>query len=146
MTYEEHLQTYAERKARFIATLTGVATRASDETVAAEHAPLGVQLWPTTKPEAAPNFTLAEVTRYIAGGRERVRWTYESGATREFDLGDHVAVRMKLGLGFDAENNCQACGTHITETCTADCARMARYHAVMVRVRAQAFRPTLITY
>lgn len=66
-----------------------------DTTVTAESAPLGVQLWPTRSPEFAPNFTLANVTRFLdANGRECVMWTYQSGTNRIFLAGEEVAVRL----------------------------------------------------
>lgn len=64
-------------------------TTTSDYTsVIAQDAPLGVQLWPTITPEAAPNFTLAEVARTSRG----VRWTYENGSVRWFAVGERVTV------------------------------------------------------
>lgn len=73
--------------------------------VVAEDAPLGVQLWPTTAPEHAPNFTLAAVEvirrtlRDTSGFYEHasVVWTYESGTTRSFVLGEKVAVETPPG-------------------------------------------------
>lgn len=64
-------------------------------TVKAESAPLGVQLWPTRTPKYAPNFTLQSVTRTLdACGGEYVIWTYQSGTTRIFLLGEDVAVEI----------------------------------------------------
>jgi len=66
--------------------------------VIAENAPIGVQLWPTVNPESAPNFTLAmvEIVRDAYG--MSVRWTYEGGNVRSFELGQCVTVDgMALG-------------------------------------------------
>lgn len=60
--------------------------------VIAEDAPIGVQLWPTTSPKYAPNFTLATVAILRTSTGRHVVWTYESGATRVFFLGERVAV------------------------------------------------------
>lgn len=61
-------------------------------TVAAEDAPLGVQLWPTRTPEYAPNFTLNRVEVVRTPGGQYVRWVYESGDQRIFKMGELVAV------------------------------------------------------
>ncbi len=61
-----------------------------------------MQLWPTTHPKYAPNFTLAAAevvtrkTRDAFGEQETstVTWTYESGSTRVFDLGEQVACKL----------------------------------------------------
>jgi hypothetical protein len=74
---------------------------AQTTTVAAEDAPIGIQIWPTTSPEYAPNFTLCAVEvitrkfRDVHGTYERttVEWHYENGNVRYFDLGQHVAVQ-----------------------------------------------------
>jgi hypothetical protein len=66
-----------------------------DALVTAETAPLGVQIWPTTTPDAAPNFTLAEVITFDANDEVYVRWTYKNGNTRVFRLGERVAVRVE---------------------------------------------------
>lgn len=74
---------------------------ATTTTVAAEDAPIGIQIWPTTSPKYAPNFTLYAVEvitrkfRDVHGTSERttVEWTYENGNVRIFDLGDQVAVQ-----------------------------------------------------
>ena len=60
--------------------------------VVAELAPIGVQLWPTRAPEFAPNFTLqtVEIVRNAYG--TSVRWTYESGTVRTFEMGESVCV------------------------------------------------------
>jgi hypothetical protein len=62
--------------------------------IKAEEAPLGVQLYPTRSPEYAPNFTLAEVSTVRGPYGTRVIWTYESGTTRTFDLGEEVACKL----------------------------------------------------
>lgn len=63
--------------------------------VAAEAAPLGVQLWPTRSPEYAANFTLAnvEVVRHSVRG-DYVIWTYCNGKTRTFNVGEQVTVQF----------------------------------------------------
>jgi hypothetical protein len=64
-------------------------------TVKAKDAPLGVQLWPTTHPKYAPNFTLASVIRQLDGnGGEYVTWIYEGGSTRVFLPDEDVAVEI----------------------------------------------------
>lgn len=70
--------------------------------VVAEDAPIGVQLWPTTHPKYAPNFTLNSVRvdvstlRSAHGSQERtvVVWTYENGSNRAFIGGELVAVSL----------------------------------------------------
>lgn len=72
--------------------------------VTAEDAPIGVQLWPTTAPQYARNFTLLSVqvvTRKIRDTAGEwfeypatVIWTYESGKQRRFRLGERVAVQF----------------------------------------------------
>jgi len=72
--------------------------------VIAENAPLGVQLWPTTTPESAPNFTLAAVEILSRKVRQEdgswfeypatVIWTYQSGTERRFRLGEVVACEL----------------------------------------------------
>jgi hypothetical protein len=66
--------------------------RTEHDTVAAEDAPLGVQLWPTITPAGAPNFTLdrVEIVRDVNG--EWVRWTYQNGSVRTFRKGERVVV------------------------------------------------------
>lgn len=67
-------------------------------TVKAKDAPLGVQLWPTTSPEYAPNFTLASVTRELNfNGEQLVIWTYQNGNTRMFMPDEDVAVELVGG-------------------------------------------------
>jgi hypothetical protein len=67
---------------------------AATQTVIAEDAPIGVQLWPTRSPEYAPNFTLQSVAIIRREARSYVEWTYENGNTRQFELGDQVAVKF----------------------------------------------------
>lgn len=62
--------------------------------VKAEDAPIGVQLWPTTAPQYAPNFTLASVAVVRTATGSHVVWTYESGTTRTFALGEEVACQI----------------------------------------------------
>lgn len=61
-------------------------------TVVAEYAPIGVQIWPTTAPQYAPNFTLESVSVVRTRERTYVRWQYENGSTRLFKLGERVVV------------------------------------------------------
>jgi hypothetical protein len=61
-------------------------------TVAAEAAPLNVQLWPTTTPAARPNFTLERVEIVRSEIGTHVRWIYQNGERRVFALGELVAV------------------------------------------------------
>lgn len=63
-------------------------------TVIAELAPLGVQLWPTLTPAAAPNFTLERVQIERTAYGTAVRWIYQSGAARVFALGERVTVKL----------------------------------------------------
>ncbi len=51
-------------------------------TVITEHAPIGVQLWPTRSPKDAPNFTLAEVHMVRNHRGTYVQWVYEGGNVR----------------------------------------------------------------
>lgn len=84
-------------RSHFRATASGgtVTTDNPMDSVVAEDAPIGVQLWPTVSPESAPNFTLMEVqTVRRAGGRSYVRWIYENGKERSFDMGERVAVKF----------------------------------------------------
>jgi hypothetical protein len=69
-------------------------TASKFQTVTAEDAPLGVQLWPTISPEFAKNFTLAEVAVVRTATQTYVRWTYESGYKRTFRVGELVAVQL----------------------------------------------------
>lgn len=69
--------------------------QAETTTVKAKDAPLGVQLWPTTSPQFAPNFTLATVTRQLgSNGCEYVIWQYQNGNTRMFLADEDVAVQI----------------------------------------------------
>ena len=63
-------------------------------TVIAEDAPIGVQLWPTRSPEFADNFTLERVEIVRDEVRTWVRWTYRNGTTRNFQLGEAIAVKL----------------------------------------------------
>jgi hypothetical protein len=62
--------------------------------IKAEEAPIGVQLWPTRSPLYAPNFTLASVSVVRTATGSHVVWTYESGTTRVFALGEDVACEL----------------------------------------------------
>lgn len=83
-------------------TATTSADATVDVTITAEDAPIGVQLWPTTTPQAARNFTLLCVQVITCVTREateacettRVVWTYENLSTREFVLGEGVSARV----------------------------------------------------
>lgn len=63
--------------------------------VIAEDAPLGVQLFPTEDPCFNDNFILQSVgvTRH-AHRSPTVTWTYVSGKTRTFGVGEQVCVRF----------------------------------------------------
>jgi hypothetical protein len=61
-------------------------------TVVAEDAPIGVQLWPTTGPQHADNFTLADVSIVRRVDRDVVVWLYRNGKTRTFNVGEEVAI------------------------------------------------------
>lgn len=82
--------------------MTNTAQATETTTVIAQDAPIGIQLWPTTSPEFAPNFTLAAVevvTRKLRdqyGDQEItvVTWTYENGNVRTFGLGEEVACQF----------------------------------------------------
>jgi len=65
----------------------------TDYSVIAEDAPIGVQLWPTTSPKFAPNFTLASVATVRNEVRSYVVWTYENGSQRTFEMGEQIACR-----------------------------------------------------
>lgn len=66
-----------------------------DSHITAEDAPLNVQLWPTRSAEYAPNFTLASVDIKVdLMDRKFVRWTYQNGNTRDFNLGEQVFCRV----------------------------------------------------
>lgn len=69
------------------------ATPYQETSVLAEDAPIGVQLWPTTRPSASPDFTLMRVETVRTATRSFVRWIYESGKERTFDMGESVVVR-----------------------------------------------------
>lgn len=62
--------------------------------VVAEHAPLGVQLWPTLTPDKARHFTLQAVEIVRSTHATYVRWIYEDGKVRRFDLGETVVVKL----------------------------------------------------
>jgi hypothetical protein len=71
------------------------------EPVVAEDAPIGILLWPVTRPEAEPNFTLLSVKTYRDADRSYVTWLYENGSERHFSLGEEVFVRE--GVAADAK-------------------------------------------
>ncbi|MEU7591186.1 hypothetical protein AB0A95_33440 [Micromonospora sp. NPDC049230] len=65
-----------------------------DGLLTAESAPTGVQLWPTGLPQQGRNFTLTQVACVLGDGGWYVRWTYQNDSTRDFSLGERVAVRV----------------------------------------------------
>lgn len=62
--------------------------------IQAEHAPIGVQLWPTRTPGQAHHFTLRSVAVVRNEVREWVVWTYEDNNIRTFELGEKVVARV----------------------------------------------------
>lgn len=68
----------------------------ADVDVQAEHAPIGVPLWPTRTPELAVNFTLRSVAVVRQDDREWVVWTYENNKVRSFQLGETIVSRLPL--------------------------------------------------
>ena len=76
-------------------------------TVAAEDVPLGVPVWHTRRPEYADRFTVESVAviRDETYGCGWVEWTYRSGDTRTFSLGEEVFVKLPTdtGTGFRGE-------------------------------------------
>jgi len=70
--------------------------------ITAEDAPVGVQLWPTTHPRYARNYTLESVEvvrrtiRDFHGTTtvDQVVWNYENGQERTFRLGERVAAEV----------------------------------------------------
>lgn len=68
-------------------------SKPASKSIIAEDAPIGVQLWPTISPEFAPNFTLAEVQIVRTETQRYVRWLYQNGNERVFQLGQSVTVR-----------------------------------------------------
>lgn len=62
--------------------------------VYAEGAPVGVQLWPTLRPEQAKNFTLRSVAVVRTEARTWVVWTYENNTARPFNVGELVAAKL----------------------------------------------------
>jgi hypothetical protein len=66
-------------------------TTLNTTTVAAEAAPISVQLWPTRSPEFASAYTLAEVLIHRTAVGTWVEWVYQNGNTRNFKLGEQVA-------------------------------------------------------
>lgn len=62
-------------------------------TVIAEDAPIGVLLWPVRAPQYAPNYTIGRVEIIRTANQHFVRWIYESGTERVFQVGEAVAVR-----------------------------------------------------
>lgn len=71
-------------------------TAATETTIAAEDAPLGVQLWPTISPEFADNFTLTAVKVVRTEVNSYVHWMYRgASADRYFEIGEQVVVRIE---------------------------------------------------
>lgn len=71
--------------------MTATATHI-ETTVAAEDAPIGIQIWPTIAPGYAHHFTLDSVELVRDCNGEWVRWTYQDGKTRTFSKGEQVVV------------------------------------------------------
>lgn len=65
-----------------------------DAHVQAEYAPIGVQLWPTLKPEQGIHHTIRSVAVVRNEVREWVVWTLEDNNIRTFELGDMVVARV----------------------------------------------------
>jgi hypothetical protein len=65
-----------------------------DVHVQAEYAPIGVQLWPTRKPEQSIHHTVRSVAVVRNEVRSWVVWTLEDNNIRTFELGDMVAARV----------------------------------------------------
>ena len=65
-----------------------------DISVQAEYAPIGVQLWPTRRPDQSIHFTLRSVAVVRNEVRSWVVWTYEDNHIRTFEIGEMVASRM----------------------------------------------------
>jgi hypothetical protein len=86
-----------------------------DVTIAAEDAPIGVQLWPTLSPESAPDFTLTRVSVVRNAFASWVVWTYMSGQERTFQPGESVVVRV-LADQAGAVTSAQRVGTAIKTT------------------------------
>lgn len=63
--------------------------------VAAEDAPLDVQLWPTRDDERfGLNFTLESVAVVRTINGTHVEWRYYNGNVRSFLLGEHVVISL----------------------------------------------------
>lgn len=78
-------------------------------TVAAELAPIGVQLWPTTSEDKGMNFTLATVETVRNAHGTFVRWIYENENVRVFKLGERVAVDGEALGEWIARQVCPGC-------------------------------------
>ena len=68
---------------------------AATQTVTAENAPIGVQLWPTLTPKSATNFTLDKVAVVRNEWGVHVEWTYQNGNVRFFNVGEEVVVDIQ---------------------------------------------------
>lgn len=74
--------------------------------VAAENAPIGVQLWPIVAPGYAHHWTLTSVEvitrtlRDASGTYEyaEVVWTYEDGKARTFNPGEQVLISTEQAV------------------------------------------------
>lgn len=70
------------------------------KTIKAEDAPLGVPLWPADSEALLPHHTLEQVevlqsVRSLVGNHGPfVRWTFVSGTTRAFRLGEEIVVAV----------------------------------------------------
>lgn len=58
--------------------------------VSAEEAPIGVLLWPVVSAGSEPHYTLAEVQVVRREERSFVRWIYQDGKERTFEVSEGV--------------------------------------------------------
>jgi hypothetical protein len=87
--------------------------------ISAEDAPIGVQLWLTTHPDYAPNFTLEKVSVIRTETRTYVEWTYQSGTTRTFDVGEQVSCQLVDDTENDSE--CRSGHSHTDKEAARTC-------------------------
>lgn len=90
-----------------------------DTTVTAQTAPLGVLLWPVLDERYAPNFTLDAVDIVRDTNGTHVRWVYQNGKTRRFQLGEQVTVRV-VRTDWPASRDAVAIPVQATATHHAD--------------------------
>ena len=84
--------------------------------VTAEHAPIGVQVWPTIRSDAAPMYTLRTVSLIRVQDGGYVQWTFQNGDTRVFQPGTRVGVQLP------ADWVCEDCGEALQRRATPGCA------------------------